>query len=440
MKLNTMSDIEVAKELDVNQSTIYRNRLKPEYAEYIEKAEQYLDNLAQQTYTTALNNWEIFCKIPIIKEWDKILNIRRVTDARKKSVKKSIWHLCKYLKQHPSRLNVKEVAEFVVKIRDLYYEGKKQPYGLSYSTLREGVRSYFTLVKHISGEYLTQLGVDKSELKGSGIFAKQKISPEVRKEFEKALNKNSSIYTEYIELLALAKWMYYTATRINASLTFNFNERRYELTKDIWMFEVLDKGEKGGKLWEKYLTGFALKEFKEYCSNRFNISIDKLETELPKKTNYLFPSFVSSAESGKDGIVREVYRRSLIKAGLPYKNFQPCHIFRHTFAQDFLRATEYNYEQCASLGGWSTTYRLKKHYGELGKDPKINALRKAMGLPVEEEYFELNWYGATRIEKPYKCPECGTQFNKLLGICSKCKYISDSINKWVNPNYEPKSK
>ena len=60
-----------------------------------------------------------------------------------------------------------------------------------------------------------------------------------------------------------------------------------------------------------------------------------------------------------------------------------------------------------------------------------------MGVEVEEdETYELNWYGTQKREKLYKCPECGAQFNRLYGICNKCKHISDSIRDWINPDYK----
>ena len=166
-KTHTMDDKIIANELRVNRSTVYRHRNKPEFIEYIEKAEKYLIELSQTTYTKELDSWHVFKNIPIIKEWDGILeDIREVSKARRIGVQKSIWHLCKHMREHPNKLNINDVANFVIEIRKLYYAGKKQPYGLSYTTLREGVRSYFTLMKHISGEYLAQLGVDKRETKG----------------------------------------------------------------------------------------------------------------------------------------------------------------------------------------------------------------------------------------------------------------------------------
>lgn len=437
-KLNTMNESDIARDLGVNRSTVNRSLKKPEFEDAIKKAEEYLIELSETTYTKEIDKWEIFCKIPVIKEWDDILSdIREVSDERRRAVQRSIWNLCKYMREHPSKLNINDVAQFVIEMRKLYYEGKKQPYGLAYTTLREGVRSYFTLMKHISGEYLAQLGIDKRETKGQGKYSKQRIPVSVRIEFEKILKKKANNHDEYLELIALAKWMYYTGTRISASLEFNFNERPYELTKNEWILNILDKGEKGGQEWDKFLTDFALEDLKNIFSERFNIPIDKLESELPKKTKYLFPSFVDNNGNGLDDKVRSFYKDALIESGLSYNDFPPCHIFRHTFAQDGLDATDNNFDLIAELGGWSSTYRLKKHYGEKGKRSKIRGLRKAMGVEIEEEIsYELNWYGAQKREKPYKCPNCGAQFRRLFGICNKCKHISDSIRDWINPDYK----
>ena len=77
--------------------------------------------------------------------------------------------------------------------------------------------------------------------------------------------------------------MYYTGSRVSASLEFSFRDRHFSLEKDRWMLEILDKGIRGGKTWEKYLIGYALEDFKKYFSERFGIPIDELETELPRK-------------------------------------------------------------------------------------------------------------------------------------------------------------
>jgi len=84
-----------------------------------------------------------------------------------------------------------------------------------------------------------------------------------------------------------------------------------------------------------------------------------------------------------------VNKISLKESGLPYKEFPPNHIWRHTFAQDFLSASEWKYELCASLGGWKSSGILKKHYGEMSNEAKVIGLRKAMGLPVKEKEIKL---------------------------------------------------
>ena len=115
-----------------------------------------------------------------------------------------------------------------------------------------------------------------------------------------------------------------------------------------------------------------------------------MESELPNKTKHLFPSFISGEKANLDKL-RIINKKCLDEAGLRYKDYMPNHIWRHTFAQDFLAATNWNYELCGSVGGWDSTITLKRHYGEMGEKPKNDGLRKAMGLPVEEITIELRW-------------------------------------------------
>jgi len=65
------------------------------------------------------------------------------------------------------------------------------------------------------------------------------------------------------------------------------------------------------------------------------------------------------------------------------KVHQTCHIWRHTFAQDLLEATNWNYDLVASIEGWISTDTLKKHYGKMGESIREKALIKAMDLPIE---------------------------------------------------------
>ena len=56
---------------------------------------------------------------------------------------------------------------------------------------------------------------------------------------------------------------------------------------------------------------------------------------------------------------------------------EPNHFWRHMFAQHTLRATDWNYDAVAFLGGWDGTDMLKKVYGA----PPTETLR-ALGLKV----------------------------------------------------------
>ena len=213
---------------------------------------------------------------------------------------------------------------------------------------------------------------------------------EIRIRFEETLKEGVKNHDEYLELLNITKFIYYTGTRISSTLNFNFDTNFYSLSENMWMLEVMDKGKNGGVKWDKYLVGHALESFKEYCSKRFHIKIDDLEDNLSHRTNYLFPSFNKKGKS-RDDLVRKSFKSALIKAGLNYKKFQPTHKWRHTFAQEFLNASNWNYELCASIGGWISTSILKKHYGGIGMEPKLRGLRKSMGLEIREEKHELRW-------------------------------------------------
>ena len=86
---------------------------------------------------------------------------------------------------------------------------------------------------------------------------------------------------------------------------------------------------------------------------------------------------------------RKIMKLALNKAGVT--TVIPNHIWRHTFAQDCLNATDWNYELVASIGGWKDTNTLKLSYGEMDELARRRGLRKAMGLPVENVTYELRF-------------------------------------------------
>jgi len=153
---------------------------------------------------------------------------------------------------------------------------------------------------------------------------------------------------------------------------------------DRYTFKIIDKGEKGGQVWHKILIIDALDKMKYYLSKRFNVDVTELEVKLSNIEKYLFPYWKSKYKE-----LCKIQKEALKRCG-KITNIQN-HIFRHTFAQDFLHASDWNYELCASLGGWLSTNTLKEHYGKMSEDAKIRGLKKSMGEKVEDITYELRW-------------------------------------------------
>lgn len=397
-KLKTQSTQDIGRFLNKDRSSVFR--FKDKNPKVVEEGNLILEEFSKQdeknVWSSKINTWEYFNNLPCIVQWTQKCKDNFVGDSKMFDYARSFWYVCKHLKVHPDKVDIELVAELVKEAKRKYYAGESMPRGLAYTRIREGVRSFYSIQKRISLEHITTLGVTKEASLGQGRYAKQKVTESVRHRLEDEINALDKLTdTEKFEAIYADKFMYYTSTRVTSTLEFCFSERPYHLEKDVWEFTVLDKGERGGKEWDKELIGFALDDFKNYCSKRFNIPIDKLETELPRKTDHLFPSFIKKNKNGEiianDGKLGDINRECLIKAGLPYKKFPPNHIWRHTFAQDGLESTDMNYDLVAELGGWDSSDTLRRHYGKINKSAKRRGLREMMGLPKIDVKRELRW-------------------------------------------------
>ena len=181
----------------------------------------------------------------------------------------------------------------------------------------------------------------------------------------KEIIENDPDEKPFIEVwLSLPYFLYYTATRIKASLSAYIEN--IEKLEDRWIITVIDKGKhkNGRKKWRKIVIGELKEKLKKNLESRGNPRQGKL--------------FPLSYEK-----VRKIFIEAYKKANIPIPK-QPCHIWRHTSAQDFLEATDWNYELCAQLLGWEDPRILRKCYGAMSEKAKEKALKKAMGLPIEE--------------------------------------------------------
>jgi len=383
-KIQTMNDKDIAKELKCGKTTVYYFRKNSKNIDVINEGIEFLKKLAEIGYNRKLDNWEIFKNIPIIKEWKSLMKNRRLKNKTINGWMHGLWRICKYLKKHPLKLTVDECAELNKWIRDLYYNGEKEdiPYGLNYQRTRESIRVFYMDIYNVSDKYLTNKGITKENLPTFGKYSKMTIPQDVRHKFEESLKKFVKDKNEYCDALNYCISAYATATRATALSEVELDNAIIFTNKE-WVFKVVDKG---GLKWDKIIVGHLLDKLRYGLSQRFNVPIDELELRLSKVTNRLFPL------AYKDIIrLRELIKMSLIDAGLRYKEFPPIHIWRHTFAQDALRASNWNYELVASIGGWKSTKILKEVYGEIGLDIKIKGVKKMMGIKEKENNFELRW-------------------------------------------------
>jgi len=194
-----------------------------------------------------------------------------------------------------------------------------------------------------------------------------------------------------LEMKGLTHFMYYTGTRIGSTnpdvqgcFGTRLNNPKHVLTGNKWSINLLDKGEKGGLEWDKLLIGDGIVKLKEYISSRFNIDYDEVETKMKMIDSYMFPIIRTNYH-----LERIIMRTAIEKAGVVTRN--PNHIWRHTFAQDALHASDWNYELVASIGGWKDTGTLKKHYGKMTDEAKERGLMHMMKLKVEDVTYMLKW-------------------------------------------------
>lgn len=371
--LGTDSPNVLSEYLCVSRTTIWRVR-KNEVSDI--EVEQILSDVTNLELKPYQMSYKGFLHVSIVKLFYE-LNVRNeVSDKVIRRRIGTLLNICKYLNVHPRRLKPDQCASLLLKVKNMPL--KERPHGISWSTGRGVVRSFFELVYGISGQRLTALGIHGKLTNGSGSKARQRLTRKQRQEFLKALKavvgkkfKDKVLISSY---LVLPKFMFYTATRITASLNARIED--IIMRGDVWFIKIVDKGRNGGITWHKII----LSELKDEIENI-------LELREHPPSGFLF-------EGVRENMVRIVFREAYEKIGIKVggeNGIDVTHIWRHTFAQDMLEATNYNYEIVASIGGWKSTQTLKKHYGEIGDIQRIRALKKAMGEKMEETNHEFKF-------------------------------------------------
>ena len=234
-----LSDTDIANFIGMNRSQINRFRNNPKNKSIIDKAKIMLSEIQNIRFDSRFNNIEKFIEIDSISKWDELMIVRKCRPKVRKARIWTLFRICNHLRVHPDKLTLENSADLVIKHIDLKYKGEKVIFGLAYLTIRKPLRSYFQLIRGVSGERLTAHGIDAGRSKGTGSHSQQKVNKDQRKrfedelrnviddiysgkyrefkmwktEYENVLNNISRIYL-YLEMMAIAKFMYYTGTRI----------------------------------------------------------------------------------------------------------------------------------------------------------------------------------------------------------------------------------
>jgi len=357
----TTSPTELSKRLNVARRTIYRKmELIPK-----ETIVQIFQELKETELKPYQMSYEGFLTIPEIEQFQKALKRRQISKRYKNKKLRSLWHLCIYLKRHPRNLSIEGCADLLIILKE------KKIQNLNYHVTKHAMRSWFQNVYGINGEVLTSKGIDGSLGYELGKRAHDRLTPKERHAFIKALKEIVEKDSLFDAWISLPYFLYYTATRIEASLKPRIEN--IEKHENYWIITVIDKGKhkNGRKTWRKFIIGELKEQLEKNLASRGN-----------PKSGFLFPFYAEK--------VRNVFREGYERAGVPIPK-QVCHIWRHTSAQDFLEATDWNYELCAQTLGWEDPRILRKCYGSMTETAKEKALRKAMGMPTEETKKEFKF-------------------------------------------------
>lgn len=310
-------------------------------------------------------SYEGFLTIPEIEKFKKALERRQVSKKYANGVLRGCWHVCLYLKSHPRHLSIEQCADLLIIAKEKKIER------LNYGSIKKAMRSWFQNVYGINGEVLTSKGIDGSLGYELGKRAHDRLTAKQRHAFIETLKEIVEKDSLFDAWISLSHFLYYTGTRIKASLKARIED--IEKHQDYWIITVVDKGKhkNGRKTWRKLIVGELKEKLEKNLASRGNL-----------KSGFLFPLRYQR--------VLDIFKEAYEQAGIPIPK-QPCHIWRHTSAQDFLDATDWNYELCAQTLGWEDTRILRKCYGSMSEDAKEKALRKAMGMPIEEVKKEFKF-------------------------------------------------
>jgi len=372
-KYKTESPSELAEKLETSRMTIYR-KLQQIPREQIDAI---FKELAESELKPSEMEWDVFKELPEMQEFAKMLQRNQISEHDQLKCLRGIYHICVYLKIRPRSLTVDkldQLADLVLKVKNK----EINQVGLTNEHhVRTVIRRWY-IYHGVSGQLLTSKGIGGEQGEGYGKRALDKLTKEQRKAFMDALREvviQEGYGNELAVWESLPKWLFYTGTRIEASLNVTIENIKWngdpKAPDTIGRALVIDKGRhrKGRQKWFKLIIG----DLKDAI-------IKNLESRGFPQQGLLFNGLNYEK-------VRHIFHKAYKKAGINVH--QPHHIWRHTGAQELLDATDWNYDLVGSILGWSDTKTLKECYGKMGEAVRERALKKAMGIPTETKTKEF---------------------------------------------------
>lgn len=397
----TLSDAKLGERLGVSRTTVWR--FKRDNPKIVKQAEELLKETTSNAYLskTKPTTEEFIERYPIIQDWIEMQRKNEVGESTVLSRVRIMNSVCHHLRTTPEALSLDQASDLVYEMKAKKDAGEPVPKGLSFYYIRSGVRSWFMLIHQMSAQILSSKGIHAKASEGTGTMARERITKDQRARFEQvagqairiALNETSmdwgqaDIAFAEMELIGMAHFMYYTANRIESTHNIMLNDPEHILAGDHWEIHTIDKGKGGGLHWQKPLIGDGKEKLETYIGERFGIEKDLIPIKAREINSLLFPTLSIDDKARRFESLAMKIAHKLTGAKVTMQN----HAWRHTFAQDWLHASDWNYELGAEIGGWSSTETMKKCYGKISKDAINRGLRRAMGQHVEDVTYELKW-------------------------------------------------
>jgi hypothetical protein len=272
-----------------------------------------------------------------VKKWIQDLTLRNAKEATIRGWVNLLKRVCRgevqdrvlirdWTLKHPDRLTLQDAKDFL-------YELKKR---------HQRIREWALMLRNFltSGR---EIIVSSTDISGrleddAGQYADLYTSKQKIYEIFDYLNQRN--HMAYL----ISKFSYKTASRLTASLEAQWAFLNHE-EKEITVFEKATKG-----------------KAKTRCVKLLPDDLYAELMQLPSKRGKIFKG-LEAKELNR--LLREAY--GVVIPEIAQRIPKPFHFWRHMFAQQMLRASNWNYGLVASLGHWSLE-TLRRYYGRPPKE------------------------------------------------------------------------